>query len=108
MVTAVEKLLPLINKLVSDKESPKAGTSDNVSHNPVASPSDLAPQVPVVAPQDPGLAPGPSSASLRAYSFHLRPPAAAPGCFRLHTWSFRREGHRRTKSPLPPLRFRIV
>ena len=42
MVTAVEKLLPLINKLVSDKESPKAGTSDNVSHNPVASPSDSA------------------------------------------------------------------
>ena len=64
MVTAVEKLLPLINKLVSDKESPTAGTSDNVSHNPVASPSDSAPQVPVVAPQDPGLAPGPSSASL--------------------------------------------
>ena len=64
MVTAVEKLLPLINKLVSDKESPTAGTSDNVSHNPVASPSDSPPQVPVVAPQDPGLAPGPSSSSL--------------------------------------------
>ena len=64
MVNAMEKLLPLINKLVSDKESPKAGTGDNVSNNPVASPSDSAPQVPVVAPQDPGLAPGPSSASL--------------------------------------------
>ena len=63
MVNAVEKLLPLINKLVSDRRSPTAGTSDNVSHNPVASPSDSAPQVPVVAPQDPGLAPGPSSAS---------------------------------------------
>ena len=64
MVTAVEKLLPLINKLVSDKESLTAGTSVNVSYNPVASPSDSTPQVPVVAPQDPGLAPGPSSASL--------------------------------------------
>ena len=64
MVNAMEKLLPLINKLVSDKESPKEGTGDNVSNNPVASPSDSAPQVPVVAPQDPGLAPGPSSASL--------------------------------------------
>ena len=64
MVTAMEKLLPLINKLVSDKESPKEGTGDIVSNNPVASPSDSAPQVPVVAPQDPGLAPGPSSASL--------------------------------------------
>ena len=64
MVTAMEKLLPLINKLVSDKESPKEGTGDTVSNNPVASPSDSAPQVPVVAPQDPGLAPGPSSASL--------------------------------------------
>ena len=64
MVTAMEKLLPLINKLVSDKESPKEGTGDSVSNNPVASPSDSTPQVPVVAPQDPGLAPGPSSASL--------------------------------------------
>ena len=64
MVTAMEKLLPLINKLVSDKETSKEGTGDNVSNNPVASPSDSAPQVPVVAPQDPGLAPGPSSASL--------------------------------------------
>ena len=64
MVTAMEKLLPLINKLVSDKESPKEGTGNIVNNNPVASPSDSAPQVPVVAPQDPGLAPGPSSASL--------------------------------------------
>ena len=64
VVTAMEKLLPLIHKLVSDKDSPKEGTGDSVSNNPVASPSDSAPQVPVVAPQDPGLAPGPSSASL--------------------------------------------
>ena len=64
MLTAMEKLLPLMNKLVSDKESPKEGTGNVVSDNPVASPSVSAPQVPVVAPQDPGLAPGPSSASL--------------------------------------------
>ena len=64
MVTAMEKLLPLMNKLVSDKESPKEGTGNIVSNNPVASPSVSAPQVPVVAPQGPGLAPGPSSASL--------------------------------------------
>ena len=64
MLTAMEKLLPLMNKLVSDKESPKEGTGNIVSNNPVASPSVSAPQVPVVAPQDPGLAPGPSSASL--------------------------------------------
>ena len=64
VVTAMEKLLPLIHKLVSDKDSPKEGTGDSVCNNPVASPSDSAPQVPVVAPQDQGLAPGPSSASL--------------------------------------------
>ena len=101
MVNALDKLLPLLNKMVSDRRSPTAGASDNVSHNPVASPSDSAPQVPVVAPQDPGLAPGPPSASSE-HRFHLRPPAAAPGCFRLPTWSFRREGQRGTKSPCLP------
>ena len=64
MLMAMEKLLPLMNKLVSDKESPKEGTGNIVSDNPVASPSVSAPQVPVVAPKDPGLANGPSSASL--------------------------------------------
>ena len=64
MLTAMEKLLPLMNKLVSDKESPKEGSGSVVCDNPVASPSVSGPQVPVVAPQDPGLAPGPSSASL--------------------------------------------
>ena len=64
MLMAMEKLLPLMNKLVSGKESPKEGTGNIVSDNPVASPSVSAPQIPVVAPQDPGLAPGPSSASL--------------------------------------------
>ena len=64
MFTAMEKLIPLVNKLVSDKESPKEGSGSVICDNPVASPSVSAPQVPVVAPQDPGLAPGPSSASL--------------------------------------------
>ena len=62
-VTAIEKLLPLMHKMFADKESSKEDTGDSVN-NPVASPSDSAPQVPVVAPQDPGSAPGPSSASL--------------------------------------------
>ena len=64
MFTAMEKLLPLMNKLVSDKESSKEGSGSVICDNPVASPSVSAPQVPVVAPQDPGSAPGPSSASL--------------------------------------------
>ena len=63
MMNVLDNLLPLITKIASDRRSPTAGASDNVSLNPVASPSDSAPQVPVVAPQDPGLAPGPSSAS---------------------------------------------
>ena len=62
-VTAIEKLLPLMHKMFADKESSKEDTGDSVN-NPVASPSVSAPQVPVVAPQDPGSAPGPSSASL--------------------------------------------
>ena len=63
MMNVLDNLLPLLTKIASDRRSPTAGASDNVSLNPVASPSDSAPQVPVVAPQDPGLAPGPSSAS---------------------------------------------
>ena len=62
-VTAIEKLLPLMHKMFADKESSKEDTGDSVN-NPVTSPSVSAPQVPVVAPQDPGSAPGPSSASL--------------------------------------------
>ena len=63
MMNVLDNLMPLLTKIASDRRSPTAGASDNVSLNPVASPSDSAPQVPVVAPQDPGLAPGPSSAS---------------------------------------------
>ena len=63
MMNAFDSLMPLLTKIASDRRSPTAGASENVSLNPVASHSDSAPQVPVVAPQDPGLAPGPSSAS---------------------------------------------
>ena len=63
MMNAFDSLMPFLTKIASDRRSPTAGASENVSLNPVASHSDSAPQVPVVAPQDPGLAPGPSSAS---------------------------------------------
>ena len=63
MMNAFDSLMPLLTKIASDRRSPTAGASENVSLNPVASHSDSAPQVPVVAPQDPGLVPGPSSAS---------------------------------------------
>ena len=63
MMNTFDNLIPLLTKVASDRRSPTAGASENVSLNPVASHSDSAPQVPVVAPQDPGLAPGPSSAS---------------------------------------------
>ena len=63
MMNVLDSLMPLLTKIASDRRSPTAGASENVSLNPVASHSDSAPQVPVVAPQDPSLAPGPSSAS---------------------------------------------
>ena len=62
-VTAIEKMLPLMLKMFADKESAKENKDDS-ANNPVVSPSVSAPQVPVVAPQDPGSAPGPSYASL--------------------------------------------
>ena len=60
-VTAIEKMLPLMLKMLAEKESAK---EDDSANNPVVSPSVSAPQVPVVAHQDPGSAPGPSDASL--------------------------------------------
>ena len=63
MMNTFDNLIPLLTKVASDRRSPTAGASENVSLNPVASHSDSAPQVPVAAPQDPGLAPGPLSAS---------------------------------------------
>ena len=63
MMNRFDNLIPLLTKLGSDRRSPTPGPSESVSHNPLASVTDSAPQVPVVAPQSPVLAPGPSSAS---------------------------------------------
>ena len=63
MMNTFDNLIPLLTKVASDRRSPTAGASESVSLNPLASHTDSAPQVPVVAPQSPGLAPGPSSAS---------------------------------------------
>ena len=105
VVTAVEKLLPLMHKMFADKESSKEDTGNSVN-NPVASPSDSAPQVPVVAPQDPGSALGPSSASLEPIA-STSPPAATPGCYRLHV-VVRARGSSLNEVAMPPLRFKIV
>ena len=63
MMNTFDSLIPLLTKVASDRRSPTAGASESVSLNPLASHTDSAPQVSVVAPQSPGLDPGPSSAS---------------------------------------------
>ena len=62
MMNRFDNLIPLLTKLGSDRRSPTVGPSESVSLNPLASVTDSASQVPVVAPQSPVLAPGPSSA----------------------------------------------
>ena len=58
-VSAIEKMLPLFTEMFAERKAAKE--KENFSfNNPVVSPSVSAPQVPVVAPQDPGPAPGPS------------------------------------------------
>ena len=58
-VTAIEEMLPLFAEMIAERKAAKE--RENFSfNNPVVSPSVSAPQVPVVAPQDPGPAPGPS------------------------------------------------
>ena len=85
MMNRFDNLIPLLTKLGSDRRSPTAGPSESVSHNPLASVTDSAPQVPVVAPRA-------FIGLFGASRFHLRPPAATPRRFRLPTWSVRREG----------------
>ena len=63
VVTAIEKMLPFLVELVAERQSEKEKKSASAI-NPVVSPPVSAPQVPVVAPQDPSPAPGPSDASL--------------------------------------------
>ena len=107
MMNAFDNLMPLLTKVASDRRSPTAGASENVSLNPVASHSDSAPQVPVVAPQDPGLAPGPSSAS-------SEPIASTSGLQQRHMMLspphvvVQARGTALNEVAMPPLRFRIV
>ena len=63
VVTAIEKMLPFLVELVAERQSEKEKKSASAI-NPVVSPPVSAPQVPVVALQDPSPAPGPSDASL--------------------------------------------
>ena len=62
VVTAIEQMLPFVVELIAEKQAAKE-KKNNSDNNPVVSPPVSAPQVPVVAPQDPGPAPGPSDAS---------------------------------------------
>ena len=94
MMNTFDNLIPLLTKVASDRRSPTAGSSESVSLNPLASLTDSAPQVPVVAPPESRLGPWTFIGLFGAYRFHLRPPAATPRCFRLPTWSFGREGQR--------------
>ena len=81
MMNTFDNLIPLLTKLGSDRRFPTAGPSESVSLNPLASVTDSAPQVPVVAPQSPALAPGPSSAS-------LEPRASTSGLQQRHQGDF--------------------
>ena len=81
MMNRFDNLIPLLTKLGSDRRSPTPGPSESVSHNPLASVTDSAPQVPVVAPQSPVLAPGPSSAS-------SEPRASTSGLQQRHQGNF--------------------
>ena len=63
VVTAIEKMLPFIVEWIAERQAAKEKKDDS-ANNPVVSPPVSAPQVPVVAPQDPGPAPGPSYGSL--------------------------------------------
>ena len=56
-------MLPFLVEVVAERQSEKEKKSAS-ANNPVVSPPVSAPQVPVVAPQDPSPAPGPSDASL--------------------------------------------
>ena len=63
MMEVFKEFRPLLRDLGSARRSPTAGSSDIDRPNPIDKVSDMAPQGPVVAPQSPDMAPGPSSAS---------------------------------------------
>ena len=91
MMNTFDKLVPLLTNLGSDRRSPTAGPSESVSPNPLA-------RVPDSAPES-SLGPQTFIGLFGASCFHFRPPAAAPGRFRLPTWSVRREGQVQRESP---------
>ena len=63
MMEVFKEFRPLLRDLGSARRSPTAGSSDIGRANPIDRVSDTAPQGPVVAPQSPDVAPGPSLAS---------------------------------------------
>ena len=63
MMEVFKEFRPLLRDLGSARRSPTAGPSDIDRPNPIDKVSDLPPRGPVVAPQSPDMAPGPSSAS---------------------------------------------
>ena len=63
MMEVFKEFRPLLRDLGSARRSPTTGSSDIGRPNPIDKVSDTAPQGPVVAPQSPDMAPGPSSAS---------------------------------------------
>ena len=64
MMETFNQFVPFLRELGSARRYPTAGSSDIVSHNPIARVSDKAPEGPDLPLQSPDVAPGPSSASL--------------------------------------------
>ena len=106
-VTAIEEILPFVVEMIAEKKAAKE--RENFSfNNPVVSPSVSAPQVPVVAPQDPGPAPGPSHASfvpLPSTSGLQQPPQHAVASPRGR--SSERVTHERSRHASPSLQDRL-
>ena len=104
VVTAIEKMLPFIVELIAERQAEKEKKDDS-ANNPVVSPPVSAPQVPVVAPQDPGPAPLMPLLSLclphQAYSSHPSMPSP------LHV-VVRARGSPVNGVAMPPLHFKIA
>ena len=104
VVTAIEKMLPFIVELIAERQAEKEKKDDS-ANNPVVSPPVSAPQVPVVAPQDPGPAPLMPLLSRclphQAYSSHPSMPSP------LHV-VVRARGSPVNGVAMPPLHFKIA
>ena len=107
MMNAFDNLMPLLTKVASDRRSPTAGASENVSLNPVASHSDSAPQVPVVAPR---IQAWPPVLHLPLRSLSLPPQASSSDTMMLSPLHVvvQARGTALNEVAMPPLRFRIV